>query len=133
MIHDIYRHPHEYFFVQFCVDATGHAEPLGANQFALITTSKYPDDPFVGVRASKYGLRRRKTATHWAIVHSDAQGSIEILHYGTMQTVTNRKRVIPFADTEYFAILRGTPTYMKVIVSKRVELPRTRLKEQTAS
>ncbi len=115
--HDIFVSPEDYWFVQFNLDNNGYMHPIGAIQFTHFVSSRYPELPFVSPKASRFGLRRRKGATHWAVVCSTNDETI-VLHHGMMKSINRKKRIIPFNyGTDYYLILRGSTDYIKVMVA----------------
>lgn len=127
MIPDIYTHPEQYYFIQFTTDANGYMHPISAHPFMLQIPVRYPDYPFLRPSgSSKFGHRRLKNATQWAIVHisNDAQRPPTVLHRGAISSIGGKKKIIPFGHgTDYYFIASGTKHYMHIMVSRHQQVP----------
>lgn len=133
MPHDILADPSQYYLVQFNLTKTKHMQPLHLTTFRNFISDRHPESPFVAAKGSMYGVRRVKGATHWGIVHV-TDTSTSVLHYGSLNAITRKKRIQPFANgTEYFLVLQGSPSYFKVMVSTLSEFPRTTTKAAVTS
>lgn len=117
-VHNPYRNPERYHLVQFYFDEQNFIKPLWTKPFDSVESPKYPGQKFLSPPGSKYGIRKIKNATHWAIVY-EYDNSVEVLHYGPFNALNNLKRVIPFAETDLYVLLKASTHYLMVYISNQ--------------
>jgi hypothetical protein len=116
---DIYVNPQDYFLLQFSVDDNKNIHPVSVSNFNVIDVARYPGQPIVAPRSSKYGVRKRLDATHWGILYAPVDVDPQLLHYGIMSELPRPKRIIPFGnDTDYFVITRGYNKYFRLYIAR---------------
>lgn len=118
MTSDIYQHPERYHLVQFTVDGDGYMKPIWTRPFQLVHSKRHPGQDFLSPPGSQFGIRKIKNATHWAIVH-ERGNKLEVLHHGPLETLTTKKRIVPFNRGDNFLIMRSSRMYMSVYISNQ--------------
>jgi hypothetical protein len=113
------QHPESYFLVQFSLDDNGYMQPLHVNPLQHCRSPHHPDLPFVGVRGSKYGVRKKKNATHWALMCLDDNDVLTLVHRGSINALISRKRIMPFGHgIDAFISARGSAQYFSMAITK---------------
>lgn len=131
MTSDIYQHPEQYHLVQFSLDDNGYMKPIWTRQFQLVHSKRHPGQAFLSPPGSRYGIRKITNATHWAIVH-ESNSTLEVLHHGSLNILTTKKRIVPFNGGDNFLIMRSSNFYMSVYISNQ-ESPTRQPVSQKAS
>lgn len=120
-------HPENYFLVQFFLDDDKTMHPLHVSFIKHFTSPHHPNYPFVGVYGSKYGVRRIKNATHWALMCLDDNDVLTLIQRGRLDAIVSRKRIMPFGhNIDAFITARGSQYYFSMAITREAFLPNMR-------
>jgi len=117
--------------VQYAIDVNGNMDPKWSRQFQQIENTLVPGLYFYGVKASKYGIRKIKDATHFAIIDLNARNADEMFLYNSELPAPGRQVI---ALDNHYLVVRATNHNMKIAISKHKTLRQAKnnLKEQSS-
>lgn len=105
------------YLIQYSIDSNKKIVPLWKGKITKIKSKLIEDLHFYGVQSSKFGVRKIKLATHFAIIDITKTGKDMFLFNSEISREPEKQRSYHSVNG-HFLVLKGTKHYYDIVISE---------------